>query len=92
MIYVIPQAEPTELILTSGASHVHATVFFLDITFTFGTWLSVKFNPLLISVGAKVCFIYPCLQNITRDRPMGSTTTFKAPIDSTFANNIYLLH
>ena len=45
MVPVITHAEPTKFILTLTTRHMHATLVFLDDSFTLGTGFCVKFDP-----------------------------------------------
>ena len=92
MISIVSHAQPAELVTTLRASHVHAPFIFLYLGFTFWTGLGIELYPFLICVITQACLVQPFLKQITRNRSVSTTTTFKAPIMPTIAYNICLFH
>ena len=46
MFFVIAKAQPAEFVFTFFASHMHATLVFLNVGFALRTSLSVYFDPI----------------------------------------------
>ena len=43
MFFIVAHAQPAEFVLALGASHMHATLVFLDDNLALWAWFSVEF-------------------------------------------------
>ncbi len=92
MVSIVTHAQPAELVLALRASHVHATLIFLNAHFALGTRLGVKFEPNLGVIHTLVDFCLPLGQDITGDWSVSWLHALETEIIPTFADNISLLH
>jgi hypothetical protein len=70
VIPVVTKAQPAKFVSALRASHMHASLVFLNIDFALRALLRVKFKPNFVVIGSMIYFGYPLSKEITVDGTM----------------------